>query len=155
MRLRAMFTSGDNNCARGLMQTRVVERNHDFVSELGGEPVTYGDGLVDRIRALAPGGVDAALDFVGGEAVDVSRQVLKSPERVASIVDVAAVEKGGHHVWVRPDPAGLTALAELADQGKLSVHIDRALPLAEAAEALRISRDGHARGKLVLTVGER
>jgi NADPH:quinone reductase-like Zn-dependent oxidoreductase len=131
------------------------ERNHDFVRELGGEPVTYGDGLVDRIRALAPDGVDAALDFVGGEAVGVSRQVLKSPERVASIVDAGAVEKGGHYVWVRPDPADLTTLAELADQGKLSVHIDRALPLSEAAEAWRISRDGHTRGKLVLTVGER
>lgn len=131
------------------------ERNHDFVRELGGEPVTYGDGLVDRIRALAPDGVDAALDFVGGEAVAVSRQVLKSPERVASVVDAAALEKGGHYVWVRPDPADLTALAELADDGRLAVHIDRALPLAEAAEAWRISRDGHTRGKLVLTVGER
>jgi NADPH:quinone reductase-like Zn-dependent oxidoreductase len=131
------------------------ERNHDFVRELGAEPVTYGDGLVDRVRALAPDGVDAALDFVGEGAVDVSRQVLKDPGRVASVVDAGAAEQGGHHVWVRPDPADLTALAELADQGRLSVTVERALPLAEAAEAWRLSRAGHTRGKLVLTVGDR
>ncbi|MGW0331072.1 NADP-dependent oxidoreductase [Streptomyces sp. NPDC003011] len=130
------------------------ERNHDFVRALGAEPVSYGDGLADRIRALAPDGVDAALDFVGEDAVEVSREVLKSPERVASVVDAGAAEKGGHYVWVRPDPADLTALAELADQGRLSVTVDRALPLAEAAEAWRLSRAGHTRGKLVLTVGE-
>lgn len=131
------------------------ERNHDFVRGLGAEPVTYGDGLVDRIREVAPDGVDVALDFVGGDAVDVSRQVLKSPERLASVVDAGAAESGGHYVWVQPDAAGLTALAELADQGRLSVTVARALPLAEAAEAWRLSREGHTRGKLVLTVGER
>jgi NADPH:quinone reductase-like Zn-dependent oxidoreductase len=130
------------------------ERNHDFVRGLGAEPVTYGEGLVDRIRALAPEGVDVALDFVGEGAVDVSRQVLKDPARVASIVDAGAAEQGGHYVWVRPDPVGLTALAELADQGRLSVAVERAFPLAQAAEAWRLSRAGHTRGKLVLTVGE-
>ncbi|MFF0163597.1 NADP-dependent oxidoreductase [Streptomyces sp. NPDC005263] len=131
------------------------ERNHDFVRSLGAEPVTYGDGLADRIRAVAPDGVDVALDFVGGDAVEVSRQVLKSPERLASVVDAAAAETGGHYVWVQPDSVGLTALAELADQGRLSVTVARTLPLAEAAEAWRLSREGHTRGKLVLTVGER
>ncbi|MBT2422511.1 NADP-dependent oxidoreductase [Streptomyces sp. ISL-22] len=130
------------------------ERNHDFVRELGAEPVTYGAGLADRIRELAPDGVDAALDFVGGDAVDISRQVLRERDRVASIADPDAVAKGGHLVWVRPDPADLTALGELADKGRLAVHVDRVLPLAEAAEAWRISRAGHARGKLVLSVGE-
>lgn len=130
------------------------ERNHDFVRDLGAEPVTYGPGLADRIRELAPDGVDAALDFVGGDAVDVSQQVLKERGRVASIADPDAVTKGGHLVWVRPDPADLTALGELADQGRLVVHVDRVLPLAEAAEAWRISREGHTRGKLVLSVGD-
>ncbi|ELS58472.1 NADP-dependent oxidoreductase [Streptomyces viridochromogenes] len=130
------------------------ERNHDFVRELGAEPVTYGTGLADRIRELAPDGVDAALDFVGGDAVDISQRVLRERDRVASIADPDAVAKGGHLVWVRPDPADLTALGELADKGRLAVHVDRVLPLAEAAEAWRISRAGHARGKLVLSVGE-
>ncbi|MBZ4017077.1 NADP-dependent oxidoreductase [Streptomyces purpurogeneiscleroticus] len=128
------------------------EHNHDFLRSLGAEPVTYGDGLADRVRALAPEGVDAAADFVGGEAVDVSQQVLKDPKRVASVVDNEVVAKGGHLVWVRPDSADLTALADLADAGKLTVNIDTALPLAQAAEAFRRSQSGRARGKIVLDV---
>ncbi|MDF2258199.1 zinc-binding dehydrogenase [Streptantibioticus ferralitis] len=62
---------------------------------------------------------------------------------------------GGHPVWVRPDSADLTALAELADQGRLTVHVDREFPLAEAAEAAeawRVSAEGRTRGKIVLTM---
>ncbi|MGI5471702.1 NADP-dependent oxidoreductase [Streptomyces sp. CA-132043] len=126
------------------------EHNHEFLRSLGAEPVTYGEGLAERVRALAPEGVDAAADFVGGDAVDVSQQVLKDPKRVASVVDNEVVGKGGHLVWVRPDSADLTALADLADAGKLTVNIDTALPLAQAAEAFRRSQSGRARGKIVL-----
>ncbi|MEV0603290.1 NADP-dependent oxidoreductase [Streptomyces sp. NPDC050315] len=126
------------------------ERNHDFLRSLGAEPVTYGDGLADRVRALAPEGVDAATDFVGGDAIDVSQQVLKDPKRVASVVDNEVTDKGGHLVWVRPDSADLTALADLAEAGKLTVNIDTALPLEQTAEAFRRSQSGRARGKIVL-----
>ncbi|WP_090945872.1 NADP-dependent oxidoreductase [Nonomuraea jiangxiensis] len=128
------------------------ERNHDFLRSLGAEPVTYGEGLADRVRALAPGGVDAALDFAGGDAMEVSLSLVRRPQRVVSITTDAAEKHGGHYVWVRPDPADLAALASLADEGKLTVHVDRALPLAEAAEAWRLSASGRTRGKIVLTV---
>lgn len=134
------------------------ERNHAFLRELGAEPVAYGDGLVQRVRELAPDGVDAALDFVGGDAVDVSLALLKEgpepgrPARVASVADGEAVRKGGYLVWVRPDEAGLVELAHLADAGKLHVNVDRALPLEQAAEAWRLSASGRTRGKLVLTL---
>lgn len=129
------------------------ERNHDFLRELGATPVNYGDGLTDRVRELAPDGVDAALDFVGGGAVDESLRVLKGSERVVSIADPEAAAKGGHYVWVRPDPTELTALADLAEDGSLTVPVDRSLPLAEAAEAWRLSQTNRARGKIVLNVG--
>ncbi|WP_327248973.1 NADP-dependent oxidoreductase [Streptomyces sp. NBC_01320] len=126
--------------------------NHDYVRQLGAEPVTYGTGLVDRVAQLAPGGVDAALDFVGAGAVDASLHLLGRPERLASIADPEAAAKGGHHVWVRPDPVGLSVLADLAEGGKLGVHVEKVLPLDEAAEAWRLSSQGHTRGKLVLSV---
>ncbi|MFH9228152.1 NADP-dependent oxidoreductase [Streptomyces lydicus] len=126
------------------------ERNHDFLRSLGAEPVTYGEGLADRVRALAPEGVDVALDFVGGGVVDVSQELLKDRGRVASIADGEVTQKGGHLVWVRPDSAGLTALGALADAGKLTVHVDAVFPLSEAAEALRRSQEGRTRGKIVL-----
>ncbi|MYT30300.1 MULTISPECIES: NADP-dependent oxidoreductase [unclassified Streptomyces] len=128
------------------------ERNHDFLRSLGAEPVTYGDGLADRVRSLAPEGIDAALDFVGGGAVELSQEVLKDRSRVASIADGEVRAKGGHMVWVRPDTADLTELAILADAGKLTVPVDTTLPLREAAEAFRLSMAGRTRGKIVLEV---
>ncbi|MFK8907364.1 NADP-dependent oxidoreductase [Streptomyces sp. YS-3] len=128
------------------------ERNHEFLRGLGAEPVTYGDGLEDRVRALAPEGVDAALDFVGGGVVDLSQALLKQRERIVSIADQAAVEQGGHSLWVRPDSEDLTELARLADAGKLSVHVEKTFPLAEAADAWRLNQEGRTRGKIVLTV---
>ncbi|MFV0132082.1 NADP-dependent oxidoreductase [Streptomyces sp. HMX87] len=130
------------------------ESNHEFLRGLGVEPVTYGDGLADRVRALAPDGIDAALDLVGGDALEVSLALVDDPGRVASIVDPGVTARGGHYVWVRPDSAGLTALARLADEGRLTVPVAKVLPLADAAEAWRLSGQGRTRGKLVLAVGE-
>jgi hypothetical protein len=39
--------------------------NQNYLSLLGAEPVTYGEAMVDRFRALAAGGVDVALDVAG------------------------------------------------------------------------------------------
>jgi NADPH:quinone reductase-like Zn-dependent oxidoreductase len=128
--------------------------NHDYLRGLGAEPVEYGEGLAERVRGLAPGGVDAAVDFGGDDAVALSQQLLKDPARVASIVSSEAVERGGHYVWVRPSGTDLTALAELADAGRLTVHVDRTLPLTEAAAAWELSQTGRVRGKVVLTLGE-
>ncbi|MEU6663473.1 NADP-dependent oxidoreductase [Streptomyces sp. NPDC046821] len=128
--------------------------NHDFVRELGAEPVAYGPGLENRVTELAPEGIDGALDFFGGDAVDTSLRLLTRPDRLASITNAEATAKGGHYVWVRPDATDLAELAGLADAGKLAVHVDRVLPLGEAAEAWRLNADGHTRGKLVLSVGE-
>lgn len=63
--------------AVALVGRPVSERNHDHVRQLGAQPVAYGDGLADRLRALAPDGVDAAFDTVGGEALRVSADLLK------------------------------------------------------------------------------
>ncbi|MEW2515597.1 NADP-dependent oxidoreductase [Streptomyces sp. NPDC046870] len=128
------------------------ERNHEFVRSLGAVPVTYGPGLRERVREQAPQGVDAAVDFAGHDAVDVSLGLLRDPGRLASVVDPEAAAKGGHYVWVRPDRTDLDALAALADEGRLTVHVERVLPLREAAEAWRVSQGGHTRGKLVLSV---
>ncbi|GHH86119.1 oxidoreductase [Streptomyces sulfonofaciens] len=129
-------------------------RNHDFLRELGAEPVEYGDGLAERVARLAPDGVDAALDFGGDDAVTVSQRLLKDPARVASIVAPDVTDRGGHYVWVRPDSSDLAALADLADEGRLTVPIDRTLPLARAAQAWERSKTSRVRGKLVLTVDE-
>jgi NADPH:quinone reductase-like Zn-dependent oxidoreductase len=43
-------------------------------------------------------------------------------------------------------------VSDLASQGKLHIHIDRRMPLAEAAKALELNRQGHTGGKIILEV---
>jgi NADPH:quinone reductase-like Zn-dependent oxidoreductase len=126
--------------------------NHDHLRELGAEPVAYGPGLADAVRRLAPGGVSAALDLIGGEAIDVTPDLLTGKGRWASIIDPSVTDRGGRYVFVRPDPTDLAALAGLVDDGRLTVTLAKTFPLADAAEAQRLNAEGHTRGKIVLEI---
>ncbi|WP_181796357.1 NADP-dependent oxidoreductase [Streptomyces sp. WELS2] len=128
------------------------EANHDYVRTLGGEPVAYGEGLAERVRGLAPEGVDAIFDTVGGDTLTVSAGLLAPEGRLASITDPGVREYGGRYVFVRPDADDLARLSEWADQGVLSVHVQQAFPLERTAEAHRLNQEGHTRGKIVVTV---
>jgi NADPH:quinone reductase-like Zn-dependent oxidoreductase len=128
------------------------ESNHDFVRGLGGEPVVYGEGLGERVRGLAPEGVDAVFDTVGGDALKVSANLLAPEGRLVSIADNDVVNYGGRYYFVRPDPQDLQRLADLAEQGVVSVHVDATFPLERAADAHRLNQEGRTRGKIVVTV---
>ncbi|MFJ7102892.1 NADP-dependent oxidoreductase [Streptomyces albogriseolus] len=130
------------------------EGNHDFVRGLGAEPVSYGEGLAERVRGLAPEGVDAVFDTVGGDALKASANLLVPEGRLASIVDPGVTGYGGAYWFVRPDPTDLRKLSELADQGVLTIHVEEAFPLERTADAHRRSEEGHVRGKIVVTVPE-
>jgi NADPH:quinone reductase-like Zn-dependent oxidoreductase len=126
---------------------------HDFVRSLGGQPVEYGDGLAQRVRELAPDGVDVALDLVGGDALDATPEVLARQGRVASIIDPQKVaELGGRYVFVRPDGEMLSRLVRRVAEGDLRVEVAETFPLDQAAEALSRNKEGHTRGKIVVTV---
>jgi len=128
------------------------DRNADYLRSLGGEPVAYGDGMPDRVRALAPDGVDAVLDLVGGDALEASPGLLRSPGRLVSIVDADGVKaRGGTYVFVRPDAAQLGELARLADAGRLVPNVQSTHPLDDVAAAVTEAVSG-VRGKVVLTV---
>ncbi len=139
------------------MGARVIgtasEGNHAFLRELGAEPVTYGDGLTERVRELAPDGVDVVTDFVGG-VLDVTRAILRAGGRHGSITQPEVSEAGGLYLWVRPDAAGLRALADLADEGELTVPVAQTFSLANAADAFRLSQTGHVRGKVIVEVSQ-
>jgi len=126
---------------------------HDMLRELGVEPVEYGDGLTERVRELAPEGVDVVADFVGG-VVDVTKAVLAEGGRHGSIADPDVLGAGGQWMWVRPDSEGLTHLSKLVDDGKLRIFVADTFPLEETAEAFRVSQEGHTTGKLVVTLDE-
>ena len=129
------------------------QANHEYLRELGAEPVEYGDGLVDAARALEPGGFDVIFDLVGGDAIETAPQLLREGGTVVSITDARARDElGGHYVWVRPDAADLAELVGLVEDGRLHVEIAETFGLDQAAEAFRLLEDGHVRGKVVVTV---
>jgi NADPH:quinone reductase-like Zn-dependent oxidoreductase len=128
--------------------------NHEFLRSLGATPVTYGDGLVERVRQVAPDGVSASVDYVGtDEAFDASAQLVGDAQRIVSNVDPVAVAKvGGRYSFVRPQADDLAELSRLVDQGAIRIEVQETFALSDAAQAHRTSQDGHVRGKLVLEV---
>jgi NADPH2:quinone reductase len=136
------------------------EANHAFLRSRSVEPVTYGPGLLERVRAAAPAGIDAAIDAVGSaEALEVSRSLVKDPARFTTLVATPAAFAAGVKVLggaPGADP-GIAirneARLELVDRiaaGTLEVVVARTYPLAEAAAAHREVMTGHAPGKLAL-----
>ncbi|MFW3386993.1 UNVERIFIED_CONTAM: NADP-dependent oxidoreductase [Kocuria sp. CPCC 205274] len=125
------------------------EANHEYLRGLGAEPVAYGDGLPERVRELAPDGVDVVVDLVGG-VVEQTLAVLKDGGRHASVADDAVEAHGGTWMWVRPSAEDLTELGRLVDRGALRVELARSVPLAEGVEAYRLSQEGHVRGKIAV-----
>ena len=136
------------------------ERNHDLLRELGAEPVAYGDGLLERVRALAPDGVDVALDLVGtDEAMDVSLALVPDRSRIATIANFERGPREGVQLLgggpgadpgtaIRDDARA--ELARLAGAGELRVVVGSTYRLDDAADAHRQVLTGHTTGKLVL-----
>ena len=130
--------------------------NHDYLRSLGAEPVAYGEGLAGRVRALAPDGVDAALDVAGSGVLPELIELAGGPEHVVTIADFGGARE--HGVRFSSGDAGravhaLAEIGELIESGRFSLPVARTFPLAEIAQAHRVGEDGHVRGKLVLVVG--
>ncbi|HTT88979.1 MAG TPA: NADP-dependent oxidoreductase [Acidimicrobiales bacterium] len=133
---------------------------HGFLHQFGAEPVVYGEGLLERIRALAPDGVDAAVDTVGtDEAIDVSLALVPDRERIVSI---AAFQRGpglgikviGNGPGADPGTeirrAARLELLRLVEEGSLRVVVSAIYPLYEAGAAHQAAKRGHTHGKIVL-----
>lgn len=126
--------------------------NQDYLTSLGATATVYGDGLVERVQALAPDGVDAVFDLAGKGALEDSITLRGSTGRIVTIADFGARQLG---VTFSQGPqqrsaTRLAALAQDAAAGKLVTTVTT-YPLAQAATAQQVSEAGHVRGKLVLT----
>ncbi len=127
------------------------ESNQDYLREIGAIPVQYGDGLVDRAKAAAPGGFDAVFDVAGKSPADDLVSLVSEPSQVVTIANFSAGDSGIQLTTGRSENAkqALEETAGLLEQNKLVVKI-QTFPLTRAAEAHEISQHGHLRGKLVL-----
>jgi len=135
-------------------------RHHEDLVRLGVHPVEYGPGLADRVRAVAPGGVDVAIDTVGtDEALDVSVELVADRRRIATIAGFArgpelGVQVLGNGPGADPGTAIRAAaprtLTALAGEGRLTIRVGATFPLAEVQEAHRRGMAGEFTGKIVL-----
>jgi NADPH:quinone reductase-like Zn-dependent oxidoreductase len=128
--------------------------SHDFIRELGAEPVDYHDDVAEQVRALTQGGgADAAFDLFGTHDFGALRQ----GGRLVSIA--APPEKREHcetgYVFVRPSGYDLGEyITPLVQEGGLRPHIAGTFALEDAAAAHEQLENGHVRGKLVLTISD-
>lgn len=130
------------------------EENHDYLRSLGAIPVTYGAGLSERVRDIAPDGVDAVLDLIGGEALTDSPALLskKSSGRLVSITSPSVKDLGGIMGDVHPDVTDLNAITSMVEAGQIKVDLAAVYPLDQVARAWSENMTGHTRGKIVLVV---
>ncbi|WP_052852882.1 NADP-dependent oxidoreductase [Streptomyces avicenniae] len=130
--------------------------NHAYLRSLGAEPVAYGPGLVERVRALAPDGVGVALDVAGSGVLPELIGLAGGTERVVTIADADGAREHGVE-FSRGDTGralhALGGIGELIEAGRFAVPTVTAFPLDEIAEAHRAGESGAVRGKLVLLVG--
>jgi NADPH2:quinone reductase len=136
------------------------ETQHEILRELGATPVAYGNGLLERVQAVAPAGVHSAIDIAGtDEALDVSLALIPNPQRIASIVNFVRGPQSGIQVLggMTPDEVAIRdasrlPLLELAEKGLLRLFVENVYSLGDVATAHKEIVTGHTHGKLVLTV---
>jgi NADPH:quinone reductase-like Zn-dependent oxidoreductase len=128
---------------------------HEFLRSLGAEPVAYGDGMPERVRALARGGVDLALDVAGSGVLPELIELAGDPEHVITIADFAGAQRYGVRFSRGDSGRAIYALAEvseLIESGRFTLPVGQTFALADVATAHRVGEAGQVRGKLVLLV---
>jgi NADPH:quinone reductase-like Zn-dependent oxidoreductase len=120
----------------------------DFLRSLGAEPVAYGDGLTERVRALARDGVTAAIDLYGTETVHAARELGVPDERICTIaaqVDGVTPVNGANAAT-----GTLEYVARLVAAGQLRVPIAASFPVEEIRAAVELQAGRHVHGKVVI-----
>jgi NADPH:quinone reductase-like Zn-dependent oxidoreductase len=129
------------------------ENNHSWLSEHGVIPISYGEGVAERIREAAPGGVDAFVDTFGGGYIELAVSLGVAPERIDTIIDYQTAEKYGAKTEASAAASSAEVLGELAsliELGKLAVPIAHTYPLEQVQDAYRELERRHTHGKIVL-----
>ena len=129
-------------------------QKHDYLRGLGATPTTYGRGLAQRLRELAPKGIDAALDLAGSGIIPELIDIVGDPTRVLSVADFSAEEYGAKFSHGPPkDPEQIfTNVARLYSEGLFRLHVEQAFPLEQTAKAQDISAKGRVTGKLIISI---
>jgi NADPH:quinone reductase-like Zn-dependent oxidoreductase len=118
----------------------------DALRALGAEPVTYGEGLVDRVRAL--GGVTAAMDLHGTDTAQAARELGVPDARITTIaaqIDGITPANGANAA-----PGALEEIAGLVASGKIRVPIAATFGVDQIRTAVELQAARHVHGKVVI-----
>ncbi len=127
--------------------------NHDWLTAHGAVPVPYGEGLVDRLRAAAPDGIDAFIDLFGPDYVQLAVDLGIAPDHIETIVSRDQALEVGAKVEGSGDASTtevLSHMAELVASGQIEIPIAATYPLDQVREAFAQLEERHTRGKIVL-----
>ena len=126
---------------------------HELLRSLGARPVAYGNGMAERVRTLAPDGVDFALDVAGSGVLPELIELAGGPDHVITVADFAGAQQHGVR-FSRGDSGRaiyvLSQIGDLIESGHFSLPVAQTFPLRDVAEAHRVGEAGQVRGKLVL-----
>jgi NADPH:quinone reductase len=129
------------------------ESHHDWLRAKGVTPVTYGEGVLERILEATPQGIDAFIDLFGPEYIELAVELDVPPERIETIISYEKAQEVGAKAEGSGDatsPEILGEMAELVAAGKIEVPIAATYPLDEVREAFQQLEDRHTLGKIVL-----
>ncbi|MEV8390450.1 MULTISPECIES: NADP-dependent oxidoreductase [unclassified Streptomyces] len=137
------------------------------LGEIGARVTGYGDGMAERVAALAGGRVDRALDTAPtGGRIDRAEQASPAggslptlieltgdPDRVLTVSDfAAAAELGTRITQIEMRYDRMSEFARLADEGVLVVSVARTYTLDQIQEAAKLSQSRRPGGKLMLVL---
>jgi enoyl reductase len=130
------------------------ECNHDYLRSLGAIPVTYGHNLLQQIRLISPGGVDAALVAVdSAEAIRTSTEIVADKSRIGTVAfNPLARELGIRQLSTDRSVKRLDSLVKMYTDRHLKISLQQKFQLADSAAGHRLIEGGHVRGKIVLMV---
>lgn len=142
-------------CQRGITVIGTARpEKHNYLRGLGAIPTTYRAHLAERVRELAPEGVDAALDIAGSGIIPELIEITGDPSHVLSVADFTAFQYGAKFSSGPPkNPEQVLAyIATLCSTGLFHLRIDQIFPLEQTAEAHAVSARGHVTGKLIISI---
>ncbi|WP_409465393.1 NADP-dependent oxidoreductase [Amycolatopsis sp. GA6-003] len=128
------------------------ESTFGFLRELGAEPVAYGPGLSDRVRALAPEGITAATDLFGRETAETALELGVTPGRISTVADGPALPDVHATGAFDAKPGALERITDAIRSGELTVPIAATFPVEQFREAVKMQAARHAHGKIVVTL---
>jgi NADPH:quinone reductase-like Zn-dependent oxidoreductase len=137
---------------RSLGADHVIDYTHEDFADGGARyevilDIAGNRSLSHLRRALAPEGT---LVLVGGEG---GGRWLGGVDRTLRALVLSPFVRQKFGTWIATQPKeDLEAVQELLEAGKVTPVVDRTFPLSELADAIRYMREGHVRGKVVITL---